>query len=243
MLLCALGSIERVDAHIDCLAFRYSSFWILLASTPLEMKSMTKNNVEFWIAIDRRFKKDKSEEDDPEEMGEALLGRIEFKLFDDLVPRAAKNFRSLASGEKGKGKSGKQLYYLNSPIHRVAAGKFIQGGDFIKGTGGYGESIFGGDFKDEAKGLKIAINRPGLLCMANGGKNSNTSQFFITLSAQPTLSGKHVVFGEIVAGMDTVEKIAAFHAEFGEGEEWKKAPEENSGEKSLIPFIWKSQVL
>jgi peptidylprolyl isomerase len=72
---------------------------------------------------------------------------VEIELDDVACPRTAKNFRWICSGEKGKGKSGKKMYYLDSPIHRVVTDKFIQGGDFIKGTGGFGESIYGGDFK------------------------------------------------------------------------------------------------
>ena len=197
------------------------------------MKSMTKNNVELWFARRKRFKKDGvTEEDDIAEMGDDFIGRIEIELFDADTPRTAKNFRTLASGEKGKGKCGKKLHYLHSPIHRVADGKFIQGGDFVKGTGGYGESIYGGDFKDEPKGLKKAIDAPGLVCMANGGKNSNTSQYFITLAPLPDLTGKHVVFGRVVAGMDVVERIEALHKEHGQGEEWQ----------GDAPFVWRCDV-
>lgn len=143
----------------------------------------SKNNVYFWFAKEKRFKKDKSEETDPKEMGDALFGRVVVQLDDDDCPRTAKNLRQIASGEKGKSKSdsSKKIWYKDSPIHRVVPGSLLQGGDFIKGTGQYGESIYGAPFKDEPKGLKKKFDAPGLLAMANSGKNSNTSQFFFTV--------------------------------------------------------------
>ena len=199
------------------------------------MKSATKNNVFLWFATEKRLKKDKSEEDDPAEMGEALLGRVEFELFDEDTPRTCKNFRSLASGEKGKGKSGKKMHYKDTPVHRVVAGKFVQSGDFVKGTGGFGESVFGGSFKDEPKGLKKTIGEAGVLAMANGGKNSNTSQFFVTLAACPDLEGSHVVFGRVVAGMEVIERIAAYHARH------EQAGQEGWAKVSPV-FIWQCGV-
>lgn len=174
------------------------------------MKSMTKNNVYLVFSV---------------KGAEEPLGRVELQLFDDECPRTAKNFRTICSGEKGKGKGGVKMWYQGSPIHRCVQGAFIQGGDFIKGTGAYGESIYGGDFKDEPKGLKRAFDVPGLLAMANSGKNSNTSQFFITVAAQPQLNGHHVIFGRVVTGMEVVEKVLQLHAGgAGQGEGWKEAP-------------------
>ncbi|KAH8831348.1 cyclophilin-like domain-containing protein [Flagelloscypha sp. PMI_526] len=136
------------------------------------------------------------------------LGRIIYELFDDLVPKTVENFRALCTGEKGTSQaSGKPLYYKNSPFHRVIDGFMIQGGDFTKGTGSGGESIFGGQFDDED--LSGKLDTEGLLCMANRGKNTNGSQFFITLSDCSHLNGVHVVFGRVIRGFeDVVAKIA-----------------------------------
>ena len=147
----------------------------------------------------------------------AIAGRLTVTLWDDVAPKAAANFRSLCTGAKGKGKAGKPLHYKGCPIHRVVAGFVAQGGDIVRGDGSAGDSIYGGKFNDDKPGLKQKHNRRGLLSMANSGKNTNTSQFFISFAdALPQLDGKHVVFGEVIAGMDVVDKIEAVAGE-GDG--------------------------
>lgn len=149
------------------------------------------------------------------------LGDIKVKLFDSLTPKTVENFLTHA----------KDGYYDNVPFHRVIKDFMIQTGD-PQGTGMGGESIWGGSFEDEFSNQ--LFNFRGALSMANAGPNTNGSQFFIVqankVPAQmgsmlnrlpdevkkhylesggtPWLDGKHTVFGQVIAGMDVVDKIA-----------------------------------
>uniref|UniRef100_A0A8C5G8G8 peptidylprolyl isomerase n=1 Tax=Gouania willdenowi TaxID=441366 RepID=A0A8C5G8G8_GOUWI len=135
-----------------------------------------------------------------------FVGRIVFQLFSDSCPKTCKNFLSLCTGEKGTGKiTGKKLCYKGSTFHRVVKNFMIQGGDFTEGNGRGGESIYGGYFEDENFTLKH--DRAFLLSMANRGKDTNGSQFFITTKTAPHLDGVHVVFGLVISGFEVIKKV------------------------------------
>mmetsp|Transcript_19588 Transcript_19588/g.35330 ORF Transcript_19588/g.35330 Transcript_19588/m.35330 type:complete len:242 (-) Transcript_19588:252-977(-) len=137
-----------------------------------------------------------------------LAGRIVVDLLTQDAPKAAENFRCLLTGEKGLGKaSRKPLHYKGVKFHRIVKGFVCQGGDVVKGDGSGGDSIYGGAFNDEKKALGLKHDGPGVVAMANAGKNSNTSQFFFTLAAAPQCDGKHVVFGKVVEGLDILQRI------------------------------------
>jgi cyclophilin family peptidyl-prolyl cis-trans isomerase len=150
--------------------------------------------------------------------GSQPLGRLDLILHDETVPRTVQNFchylqqqqrsnnntNKSPDGEDSKNDGGS---YLNSKFHRIIRGFMAQGGDFINGDGTGGQSIYGPTFADE--NFVHRHDRRGCLSMANSGKDTNGSQFFITFKKTPHLDGKHVVFGHVDLTSSTSKAVLA----------------------------------
>ena len=137
-----------------------------------------------------------------------LIGRIVLCLRSDVAKRTAENFRLLCTGERGMGAAGSPLHFKGCVWHRIIRNFMAASGDITNGNGVGGEAAVcrSGRFADET--FELSHSKPGVLSMAGtSGPNSNGSQFFITLRAQPHLDGKHVAFGHVVEGMGVLRAM------------------------------------
>ncbi|XP_073749860.1 probable inactive peptidyl-prolyl cis-trans isomerase-like 6 isoform X6 [Callorhinus ursinus] len=163
------------------------------------------------------------------------IGRLVFELYCDACPKTCRNFQILCTGKAGYSQSGIRLHYVGSIFHRVVPNGWIQGGDIVEGKGDDGESIYGPTFEvilnqyqSEGKrksqfpskcmwsqlyqmkpdeNFSIPHNKRGVLGMANKGRHSNGSQFYITLQPAPYLDRKYVAFGQLTEGIEVLQKL------------------------------------
>ncbi|KAF7233423.1 hypothetical protein EG68_09036 [Paragonimus skrjabini miyazakii] len=182
--------------RMDCLYLHFSSSslsrLIFIMTVPLpavaERMNNPKNPVVFFDVT----------------IGGQEIGRMQFELFQDIVPKTVENFRQFCTGEYRK--DGVPTGYKGSSFHRIIKDFMVQGGDFVNGDGTGSSSIYGGvQFADE--NFRMKHSSPGMLSMANSGRDTNGCQFFITCAPCEFLDGKHVVFGQIVDGMLVLKKI------------------------------------
>ncbi|XP_013421904.1 peptidyl-prolyl cis-trans isomerase-like 6 [Lingula anatina] len=140
---------------------------------------------------------------------EEPAGRLLIELFTDIVPKTCENFRALCTGEKGTSeKSEQKLHYESILFHRIVRNGWIQGGDIWKPcSGDGGESIYGDVFEDE--NFAVSHSKRGMVGMANKGRHTNGSQFYITLQPAKWMDTKYVAFGQVIEGTETLKKMEA----------------------------------
>ena len=140
------------------------------------------------------------------------VGALVLELFASDAPRTCENFLRLCEGRdrSTRADSNAALDYVGSVFHRIIPGFMAQGGDFERGDGTGGESVFGPTFADES--FSRRHDARGALAMANSGRHTNASQFYVTFAPAPRLDGKHVVFGRVTSGfhvLDALERVGS----------------------------------
>jgi cyclophilin family peptidyl-prolyl cis-trans isomerase len=168
--------------------------WSLLLVLPCVLAG------EYTVTQEAWFEVEVADIDGP---GTSYSGRFVIALFGETAPMTVLNFASIAQGYQ-RGEETK-LHYKNTTIHRIVPDFVIQMGDVTVGDGTGSRSIYGDTFIDE--NFELSHRAPGWVSMANRGKDTNGSQFFILLSKARWLDGKHVVFGKVIRGFDTVRTI------------------------------------
>ncbi|XP_070567551.1 probable inactive peptidyl-prolyl cis-trans isomerase-like 6 [Ptychodera flava] len=139
-------------------------------------------------------------------IGDEAAGRFLFELFTDKCPKTCENFRALSTGENGQSKETLvDLHYKKSIFHRIVPNGWIQGGDIEAGRGTGGESIYGPVFEDE--NFAISHDKRGVIGMANKGRHTNGSQFYITFQPAKWMDTKYVAFGQVVEGTEVLKKL------------------------------------
>lgn len=156
--------------------------------------------------------------------GQDYKGRFTIALFGDTAPMTVMNFASITRGYK-RGKE--QFSYEETPIHRIVPDFVIQMGDITVGDGTGGKSIFGERFNDED--FILSHRSPGWVAMANHGKDTNGSQFYILLTKARWLDTKHVVFGKVIQGMETIRALGEVPADPNTAVPKKRASITNCG--------------
>ena len=197
------GEIERGTAAPAASAddvlgtgMKMAQGWELLRTTALWCAARRRDNPRCWLklVVEPLAKPTgaAAEAEAASSLSDAPL--VEVELYADVVPRTAENFRCLCTGEKGKCAAfgAPPLHFKGNASHRIVPGNILQAGDITSGDGKGGESIYGRKFEDESfQGRAGKHKAKGVLSMANSGRNSNGSQFFITLDAMPHLDGEH----------------------------------------------------
>ncbi|RXM30432.1 RanBP2-like and GRIP domain-containing protein 3 [Acipenser ruthenus] len=186
----AIAAFETINTVV--------SFWHLARMTQLDAGQVSRV-MELSMESNPIVYFDISLDDEP-------IGQITMELFSHIVPKTAENFRALCTGERGFG-------FRNSIFHRIIPDFVCQGGDITKQDGTGGRSIYGDKFEDE--NFDVRHTGPGLLSMANSGRDTNNSQFYITLKKAEHLDFKHVAFGFVKDGMEVVKKMGTLGAKNG----------------------------
>jgi cyclophilin family peptidyl-prolyl cis-trans isomerase len=168
--------------------------WSLLLVLPCVLAGEYTVTQEAWFEI---------EVADIDGPGTSYSGRFVIALFGETAPMTVLNFASITKGYQRGDES--KLHYKNTTIHRIVPDFVVQMGDVTVGDGTGSRSIYGDNFIDE--NFALSHRAPGWVAMANRGKDTNGSQFFILLSKARWLDGKHVVFGKVIRGFDTVRTI------------------------------------